>query len=370
MKLYCRFSGIEYSIADTFGSYQHVSIHPFFELPVKFYFSRAGDWAANRLHETERKLLFLGLLNSTDLVHFKHPAFPSDALVQQSMEKCMKIVSWITALKNPAVLLPQFSITKETCKLENIGHWLDCWYEARKDFEDGYVATSHLAKLRNREYALERLIRNAHKKVDDYSGLLAAWAMDAASVPKNLHEYWKPIFTTKGVSVYGLKQADIEECLEHMEEHLEHGSIYANAVLKHLRGLAKKNKQGLAFGLGMEDSEFQNLDLDALSKQPFKIVEDSVETANKEEIASRATEDRPQAKDYPSRVAYLRAKIAWEMAEKARRYAQEFAQQVETQLEIDEQINNEAGELDEENSGRSDELLQDAANDSEMDDER
>lgn len=339
MQAYCPISGIRYRIADTFGSKEVICQHPAFSLPIRFHFANAGNWSADKLNAQERKLMFLSLLKATDLVHFKHAAFPSESIVQKHMENALKIVSWILGIRTPTLSLPQFIVTRDTADLGNIKHWLETWWDARKAFEDGYKTQGELAKLRNREYALERLIKNAHKKAEEYAGLLANWSFTAAEVPENLHTYWKDIFLAKGVRVYTLRPVDIDECLEHMEDHLEHGTIYSNAVLKHLRTIKIKNKQGIYFGLGMEDATMSDEQIQKLADQPYRILEGSIEEINQQVIASNAPTESPKETEYPSRVAYLRAKIAWQMAEKARAYADEFTTQVEQSLQDDEEIN-------------------------------
>lgn len=328
MKVYCRYSGIEF-IIENFSNISVEGVHPMFNATTKQLLSRTTDWAAGRLNEKERRIMFLSLLNSTELVEFRVAATPNDSIVQLNMEKLIRFAGWQNALTNPAVAFPRFVISHDTRYLENFRYWMDTWFEAKKDFEDGYKSFSDIAKLRNREVALERLIKNAQKTTEDFAGLLAIWAVDASQAPANLKDYWISLFKLKGLQVYNAKTVDLEELVEHMEEYLEHGSIYANATLRHCRTLLAKNRAGLNFGLGIPDEELEKLDLKKIQESPFIMLEDEVLTYNTKLAAADAPVDEPKENSYPSRLAYLRARASWQLAQKARQYADDVLKQEE-----------------------------------------
>ena len=356
MQVYCQYSGITFTV-ENFANLRLQYVHPIFSAEPKYLLSRSGDWAAQKLNEKECRLLFLSLLYSTDLVEFRTAAVPEHSTVQKNMEQLMRFVAWQSGLTNPAIAFPKFAIGPETRTLGNVKHWLEVWLEARKDFENGYRSTSILARMKTREGALERLIKNAGKKTDDYAGLLATWAMDAADVPASLREYWTSLFKLKGLSVYSAKEVDLEELVEHMEDFLDHGSIYAAATLRHCRKLLGMKKAGLGFSLGMPSEELAHLDYEKLITEPFKIVEDELETYNTDVIVKQAPSEAPQEKDYPTRLAYLRAKAAFTLSQRAKQYADEFTQQVEDVLAADERLNKEISD-DSENFSSEDEQQQ------------
>lgn len=321
MRVYCKFSAIEFDVTN-FANSKIEAVHPAFYAKQSFLLSRTGDWAAHKLNESERRILFLALLHSTDLVEFRCPATPSDSAVQLNMESLIRFIGWQSAISSPRLVLPRFAISNETRTLPNIRHWLEAWWSAKEEFETGYITTSQLAKLRNREAALEKLIKNATKTVDDYSGLLAAWAMEATGVPQGLREYWTELFRLKNIDIYNAHTVDLEELVEHMEENLEHGSIYAHATLKHVKTLLAKNKVGLNFGLGIPSEELEKLDLMEMDANPFKIVEDSLETYNTQRAIDAAPSEEPSMRDFAgNRVKYLQARARWNLAQKATGYS-------------------------------------------------
>lgn len=322
MKIHCQYSGVSFDITG-FGSTQLTYVHPVFAAEPKWLLSRMGAWAAQKYNEEESKLLFLALLHSTDLIEFRHKAEPMNSVVQLNMEHLARFVGWMCGLSRPTLTFPKFVIQQDNRSLANVRHWIHVWQEAKDAFESGYTTQHEARKLRDKEAALERLIRNAGKSVEDYAGLLATWAFAASNTPRGIQDYWRSLFCLKGVSVYNARAADLDELLDHMEEGLEHGSIYSHATLAHLRLLVKKNRAGLNYGLGITDEEFA-----LLETSPFRIIEGSVEEHNRDAIAATAPVDEPNANQYPSRVAYLRAHAAWKLGQRARKYADSLEERV------------------------------------------
>lgn len=334
MKVYCQYSGIEYDLTG-FGGTKMTYIHPIFAAEPKWLLSRMGSWAAQKLTEEESKLLFLAILHSTELVEFRTAAFPENSTVQMNMEPLSRIYAWMLGISRVQMVLPKFVISQDNKRLQGIKHWVELWYSARKDYEDGYSSYLLGKKLAGKEEALERLIKNSQRTTEDYAGLLCTWALQASSAPNSLNEYWRELFCLKGLKIYNARAVDLEELLNHMEEHLEHGSIFAASTLKHLRTLIMKNRAGLNYGLGITDE-----DLAEIEASPFTIVEGSIEEHNMDVIAASGPVDEPKQSDYPnSKVAYLRAKAAWQLGQRAKQYAAEFTQQVEDEVDADSELN-------------------------------
>lgn len=330
MKVTCQYSGVVYEVPN-FANLKLTSLHPVFHANIKQLLSRAGDWSVGRLTATESRLLFLALLRSSELVEFRTTALPAESTVAKNMEHLIRFISWSTGLSFPERILPRFAVTPETADLINVNHWLEAWETARAEFNAGYIPTSQLSKMRNREAALERLIKNSTKKVDDYSGMLASWAMDAANVPQALREYWTQLMCLKGVSIYSAKEVDLEELVEHMLDNLDHGSIYSSKTLNRCKELLAKRKQGMLHGLGLEENS-----------DGFTIIEDSLEAHNRRITAAKAPAELPVEADYPTKLAYLRAKAAWDVAQSLKQ--QDAA--VEAEMQRTEDANDSSKHID------------------------
>jgi hypothetical protein len=305
------------------------TIHPFFYTPQKTLLSLAGQWSAGKLTDVESYLLYLSLLNSTELVEFRVAAKYSDEqtpkIIHNNMEFLLKIVGKVNLIKHPSFSLPKFVITPDTADLKNSYYWIQAWVGAHKEFMDGYTTAADTYEQEVRERALERLIKSPHKTVENYAETLANWAEKACvfphfliKLPKSGREvpisaYWKLIIKTCATdsAIFNVPREDLEELIEHCEDNIEPGSIYSNALMRLLRSGHQKRTNFMGFG-----------DVDIASKRSteFTILDDesSVEVANIQSAIHSAPESVPKPDQYPSKFAYIKAKMNYDLAQKRR----------------------------------------------------
>ena len=322
MKILCGISGIEFTCEHFPASLTYrEATHPIFNIPQKKLLAYLGKWASGELTPTDSYLLFLSILHSTDLVDFRVPAAKSsrtDSIIAQNMESLVKTVIRLNTVTNPAVVFPHYAITQETKYLDNVKFWIDNWADVYKDFTEGYRRDTNSRKLLTREAALERLIKNPHLPVSAYASKIADWASVAGEFPTfnvqspftkltvTLSDYWKDIIIrcTREDSVYAIPQSDIEELLEHCETNISIGTIYSNALFTVLRKALSKQKNFLGLG---------DLDI-GRTKYTLLTESTSVEAANIKALIDSAPEEEPRLEQYPSKLAYMRAKVRWQLA--------------------------------------------------------
>lgn len=309
MRIWCRYSGIEFTTGD-FKNIKANGEHPLMLVPTRTLIARAGEWAKGALTEEETIILFVALLKSTDLVEFRTSAAADYATCQKYMEFTLRTIGWKEALGDEILKLPKFIINHSTRDLKNVHHWLATWEDIKEGWRNNYNRAQRakhiLDKLASREEALARLIKSYTKKSSDYAWMLAKWAMEAADVPKQLREYWTDLFKLKGQAIYLARLVDLEEMVEHMEDNLPHGTIYAHATMKHIRDILTKNRAG-DFGLGISGTD----SLGNTIQSPFRIIEDDIELQNKMRLMQDAPTEEPKRSDYSSLVEYLKAKASW-----------------------------------------------------------
>lgn len=335
MEVYCRYSGLSFKVENFTHKMRVEGIHPIFFVPTERLLNRAHDWADRRLDPQETRLLFLALLHSSDLVDFQVPARCAVATAEMHMEKLMNFLRWHSDKMAPALTLPSFVISNDTASLTNVGFWLEAWTDCRNDWENRRSYNRLRDILSKKEQALQKLIKSPIKS-EDYAGKLADWAIAATSQPAHIQEYWKSLFKLKGIAVYTARTADLQELLDEMEEKLQDyvGSIYPAAVLRHLRLLLAKNLKGLEYALGMSDEFLATQDFIADEENPYKIL--SIEDTNKAAIAASAPLTQPKESDYPSKVAYLRAKAAYGIATAQQTALQAQAAKETRDMQLDE----------------------------------
>lgn len=319
-KAICRYSGIEFRIEHfPFSFTKGQCIHPSFTLTSKELLGMAGQWSSRKLTETDTKLYFLSLLHSTSLVEFRSYAKPKISVCEQHMESLIREVAWVDSLTEATLQrLPRFVINADTSDLSTVEGWLDAWKQSRADLAEGYHTYNLEQKQIRREAALERLIKTPSRTVESYSKALAEWAAFACEFPNGevpapsgsgtitLRSYWIDLIQKCGntdFQIWKVDRKDLEELLEYLEENLNHGSIYASSVMKLLRNALDRHNNLL----GMGSPKFTILD-----------EQSGVEQQNIQAAIAAAPEIEPILEDYPNKVAFLRAKARWILAEKHR----------------------------------------------------
>lgn len=331
MKILCAYSSIEYQVQHIPSYLQGTGeVHPVFSIPQKKLFSLLPKWAGHELTDTDSYLLYLALFNSTGLVRWNTSARRTEhtaSLIAQQMEKLAHVIGRINIIKSPRLALPQFVISSETRTLENTPYWIQMWENQIDEFLSGLKEEELRSKLSRREAGLEKLLKNPSIPPHKYSRLLAEWAAEAGEFPYSLtpnplvpgqqqirlDEYWKQIIQRcySNDSIIAIPKADIQELIEHCEEHIEAGSIFSFHLFSTLReGLDRRdNYLGLGDDLNLSASNpgYRILDADT-----------NIQDATLQLLVDTAPAEEPKKQNYPTLFAYLKAKLKWDTAQKYR----------------------------------------------------
>lgn len=325
MKILCSLSGIEFTCEHFPGTFHsREAHHPIFTLEQKKLLSYLGKWSQGGLTETDSYLLFLALLNSTELVNFRTAVYRTErtaSIVANNIELLSRAIIKLNAVTNTSLVFPSYAITADTRTLDNINIWISNWLDEYTAWITNYKGTrdgTESRKLILRETALERLIKNPHKPVSSYASQIADWAAVAGSFPQYLitspfsgmkipmSDYWKNIISrcSRAESIFSVPRVDLEDLYEHCQLNIPPGSIYSNALFKVLKGAMEKQKNFL--GLGDQD----------LSKTNYTLLKEStnVEDSNIKMMVDSAPKEAPRRDQYVKHFDYLRAKARWEVA--------------------------------------------------------
>lgn len=322
MKILCSISGVEFSCDYFPGTfYSREVAHPVFSIPQKKLLAYTRKWAMQELTPTDSYLLFLAVLRSSELIDVRLPFVRTEnteSIIALNMERLMTTVIKLNTVSEPESVFPHFVINQDTRDLCNIDSWIDAWNDAYNDFKSGYISAHDSNKLIVRENALQRMIKNPHKKAREYASQIADWAAVAGKFPEflmispvsklniSLDDYWKSIIVkaAKNEFLYSIPEKDLNELLEHCEENIPIGSIFSNALFKILR--SAKEKQDNFLGLGDVD----------LSRTTYTILSenDSPEAAQLKAAIDSAPTEEPTREQYPTKFQYLRAKMRWDAA--------------------------------------------------------
>lgn len=332
-RVLCAISGVEFKV-------EHMQMyltsrecsHPIFSVPGPALLRQTERWLEQELSPTENYLLYLSLFNCTGLVDFRSPAIitrDTESIIAKNMDHLASIVDVILSHGEDRALelfhMPRFAITPDTQDLTNSPEWIGVWRACYAEYCNQYRTATALEKLTKKETILERLIKDKTRDIATYAHQLASWAAAAGSFPEfiadlddlsqfrglnvSLSKYWQHIIKScaRTESIWEIPDSDLQELIEHCEEHIEHGSIYAHTLMSLLRAGAERKKNFLDLGdinIGVNGITFRILDPDA-----------SVEDANKQALILAAPIDKPVEKDYPNKLSYLKAKMNWQMAQ-------------------------------------------------------
>lgn len=337
-KILCSKSGIQFQCEHFPISFtQNECSHPIFSASLKQLWKYYPKWQAGELNSIDSYLLFLSLLNSTDLVEFRTSAIRhthTDSIVSANMESLYRTLGHIAAIRNPRFILPRFVISAETRTLGNVKHWLEIWEDQYTEFASGMKQQELRSQIQRREIALERLIKNPAIKPEKYSHLLANWASIAGEFPTGkttlpngsivtISEYWQDIIQRcyRSIDIIQIERKDLVELIEHCEEYIELGTIFSYQLFTTLRE-----------GLQTIDGFFS-----IGTQTVFAIVGDgdSVEESNLQILINSAPTEAPKRTEYPTEFAFLKAKMKWNLASSQAAASSSQSTQYQTASSVD-----------------------------------
>lgn len=316
----CGISGIEFKV-------DHLSIHlqsreyahPVFFLPAKKLPALYSKYQQGEMNSIDSYLTFLAFLNSTNLIEWRVPAARTnltDSIIANNFESLVFITEKMLVIPSYENVFSKIAITPDTKNLANVDMWIANWELILNDYLSGYVEERKRKEISEIESKLEKLFYSSERSETLLSAKLADWADKAGSFPRfpvsigsNLvipcNEYWKQIIRKcqKSESIISIPSADLDELLSHCEENIEAGTIWGHELFEILR----KGKANQSNFLGLGDFTFSIIPSDT-----------SVETANKIAIIQNAPEAEPQRVNYPSQFAYIKAKLAYDMAQNSK----------------------------------------------------
>lgn len=306
--------------------------HPIFQVPLHKLLPYVPQYFQGNLSSEESYLLYLSLWNKTEKITFRTPAKLSQKTPGIIARTIDDIVSIVQNIQHINLELPQIIIDSETADFESSADWLSLWDQCFQDHKDKYKTATALQKLAQKESTLERYIKDPTKDISSYAHQLALWASDAGEFPQHsagldknvlggqemsLASYWRYLIKACCISEHKWEipqdvfKADLQELIEHCEEFIPHGSIYANELMSLLRSGQDKVNNYLDIGdvdVGLNGTVFRILNKDA-----------SVEDAAKLALIDSAPKSKPVEADYPNKLAFLKAKMNWNLAEDYRK---------------------------------------------------
>lgn len=332
MKYYCAYSSLPLELSHIslgikfMPSAELKLIHPIFQLPQSYLLTPYNSFEAGTLTPDDTKLLFLAYLNSTGLVRWDSPTQLPLTVATTFMHRLVAIATEIITVPNPTINFPSVVIDSDNATLPRIKQWIETWEEAREELTDGLRSYYRTQDLKAKERALDSIIRSNRRDTSAYASRLANWVCDATGFPTTpitledgttmpCSEYWKQLIRLAGnpkTNVFTLNKGDILDIQDHLEQHLELGTIYSTAILSLIETTIARM------------DNFLGIDFD----NPYLILRESGRALNPELVAIAeaesatiarltdgvSTEAAPTPEQFTTKVDYLRAMAKYQLA--------------------------------------------------------
>jgi hypothetical protein len=311
MKLFCPYSGTHLTLAE-FPELRARIRHPIFELPLQ----QLEDLRASTNSDSEHYLLVLAFLNSSTLVEFRTPAKFSTLSVQNAITH-LEPLAWaartVLEFPKPSEAFPRLVIDESTADLSTLGTWLGL-------LKDSFAELSRAARVKSETKVLETL-EEYLDRVPASPSKLADWAAIVGKFPKDKLPEWKSLIRK---AVEGSLKESPEELIRFCELQIPIDSVYAIDLMKHLRGVEDSVLEG--FGCGWQKPVAAGVRYQILEPRernersesgpgPGTVLGSSPGTLG---VASSVpTVPEPKKSQFPTLLAYMKAKTAWDSAQRA-----------------------------------------------------
>lgn len=360
-RVLCALSGIEFKVEhhSLYLTSREVA-HPIFSASTSTLLSLAPRYYDSLMSDTESYLYYLALFNATDLVEFRVPAARTSltsSLIAENLFKLHRMVEVIHGMgkdrATESVKFASFVVSPDTKDLVCTKDWIEIWESNYTDYQSGYRSSTRIHQLTQLEHSLERYIKDRTKDTSSYAALLANWAAKASGFeyenysvadgtdndkPIPLSEYWKKLIRmcARNDDIFKIHEGDLSELIDYCEDSLDlvSGGIFSHTLMATLRSCARKKKDFLDLGdidIGAAGTTFRILDADA-----------SIEDANKLALIDSAPVNEPKLSEYPNKLAYLKAKMKYDMARNYRKSQEILEAQQKEQSSVQQVVETEA----------------------------
>jgi hypothetical protein len=251
----------------------------------------------------EKKLIFLAVFNSTELVEFRCPAQPNLQLVETNFLKLMHTASWLAHAEytyKSEVSFPQFVVSPDTCDLASIPAWIDSLEEIKDSVIRKDIQRDRAAELANKADEIQTSIREAAQLNRNFTAGLARWALSFANLPRDDERYskWLKMMCIPKQEAWMFDIDDYKELADFLENELPSEHPQVLSVMYQVRDLVKECKRGF--------TELSIFNDDAANEDGSFTILDSDDN-----VSTSVQLSEPNARDFPTRLAYLVAHAQW-----------------------------------------------------------
>ena len=315
----CAISGIKFTapyctnltIPHTAGYY-----HPIFAASHTQLDKLYRQHVKQELTANDSYLLFLAIAHSTGLIDWQSPitSDPTDPitirLISNKISKLISVIAKSASIKHPTFEQPTCRVNPTLCSIQRVADWIDVWQENITDFlayRQDAAAYERLARVTN---VLTLAIKST-QSLPNYTELVANWAAIAGDFPAELKQQYKEVIVScfDSTKMFNTPISLIKEVKDYCECNIEVGSIHFHELSKALNKAVSSHIDYLGMTYKLSDYALLS-DRDTATNSASTLKTDSELAV----ITDHAPTSEPRECDYPSKLAYLKAKMAYRVA--------------------------------------------------------
>lgn len=323
MQITCPISGVKMLRAPYLLGLHYAEEHPIFRTPrhtlVKdntflHFFERSRD-------EEERRLIFLGFLNASDLVTFTCIATPPVETVSKHFIDLYQMVSWLdwaTYELAKEISFPRYIVRPDNATLDNVQVWLGSMREIRSDFESKTSKRDLARRAVDERNRISAEITRAIINDQVFNTTAANWVMEYTGLDKHPQaKSIRDLLLTKKSNAPYISQELLYKVKDLIVEEIDVNHPIFPLVVGQLNQLLQANKAGFTF----EVEEEMVIDVETGVKTSVDVGTASVKWLE-DHLGSTG---EPQRSSFPSgdkgQWGWIQATARWKLAQRAPRYS-------------------------------------------------
>jgi hypothetical protein len=325
MRTICQISGIPIWKSPLLMGMDLADEHPIFRLKKSLLYTKEMIHRFAFAENTdEKKLIYLAFLKSTHLVEFKHPADPSLATMEATFYRLQNTAQWLSYAEYHLARqasFPQYIVTFDTRHLENVRSWLDAVDDIKTKIYRNDLLRDKNAMLLNHEMEIKKELGDANIFNRAFTPKLARWALEVCDITikhKNYAKYMKLLCTPlQEAFIYKMEEfLEVQEILQLGLPNVEENP-QAISVMHQMSQLIRECRRGFTEFSMIDDS-------DSAEVKDFEILVDVGDDNEHRRVKINqhlvdVPTEMPQLRDYPSKLAYLKAKAKWDISQSMKR---------------------------------------------------
>ena len=359
-KVTCAISGVPYTtdyLANLTVPHTEGMVHPIFSVQRPILYKLYTQHCKGQLTPTDSYLLFLAFFHSSGQVTWRYPAslsptaLSTQVLIENTFASLIRVLEQSDLISHPSFEQPSFAVYHENSSLKYLPNWILAWERNISHFYSFKSSQDDLDKLQKLENKLSYHILSGEDP-QKYAGVIANWASRAGEFNASDAVLWKETIKNcfSPTKMFNTPLTLLKEIKEHIELNIEVGSIHFHTLYEVINEGIAKHKDFL----GGSDLGYTLLPtLDSLRDAPAQRGVAELAT-----LIANAPEKPPVSTDYNSSVDFLRARLAYKVAQQAIKVAaaaKEEAEAIEAKSTRDEDI---LAILNEEESGMIEDSLE------------